>query len=220
MDKLASALHSAGAGSVRLLTVPNIVGGGGVPSADVEWDPTKAPELWYDIRHDLPLPGTTTKKSTAKPTSSPSPSATPTPKQSGPPLVVAPNGITVNVLNGTPVGGLAHKVAAALQAKGFIIGSVGNAADEDYTSTQVEYGPDKVQSSQTVEESIPGSTRIADTAAGETITVIVGSDYNGVIPVKVGGATTSETSSTSPSPTASATPTIESFSASSHSCLS
>jgi LCP family protein required for cell wall assembly len=222
MEKLANALHSAGAGSIRLLTVPNIVGGGGVPSADVEWDPTKAPQLWYDIRHDLPLPGTKTKKAkaTASTSPSPSPSKTPTPKQSGPPLSVSPSGITVNVENGTPVAHLAHTVADDLAAQGFQIGTIGNSDQEDYVKTTIEYGPDKVQSSQTVEESIPGSTRELSAYAGETITVIIGSDYTGVIPVKVGGSTATSSTSSTTSPSPSSTPSIESFAASSHSCLS
>jgi LCP family protein required for cell wall assembly len=198
MKKLAGALHHVGAGGVRLLTVPNIVGGGGVPYGDVEWDPTKAPALWAAIRNDKPIPGT--KKSA---------SPTPTPTPSGPKLTVPPSGITVNIENGTTQNGLARKVQSQLEAQGFHIGTVGDAQTQAHTTTVVEYGSEKVQSSQTVAASLPGSIRKADPNAGTTITVIIGSDFTKVVPVTIAGA---------PSPTP--TPTISSMSAAKPECLS
>lgn len=56
MRTLAGALHKAGAGSVRLLTVPTIASAPGLPYGDVAWDPTKAPALWTALRHDQPIP--------------------------------------------------------------------------------------------------------------------------------------------------------------------
>ncbi|HEX3907787.1 MAG TPA: LCP family protein [Mycobacteriales bacterium] len=61
MQQLASALHNVGSGGVQLLTVPlNPSPSSGVPSADVQWDPTKAPQLWQAILHDRPIPATAT----------------------------------------------------------------------------------------------------------------------------------------------------------------
>jgi LCP family protein required for cell wall assembly len=197
MRKLAGALHNAGAGGVRILTVPNLTSYPGMPYGDVMWDPSKAPELWNAIRNDQPIPGT-------KPTASPSPTP------SGPRLSVAPSSITVNVLNGTGRNQLAHKVATALQAQGFQIGTVGDAPKSTtYPSTVVKYGSNKVQSSQTVAASIPGSIRQADPTSTDTITVIVGANYTKVVPVKITGATPSSTPS----------PKISSFSAAKNSCL-
>jgi LCP family protein required for cell wall assembly len=209
MHKLAGALHKAGAGKVRLLTVPNIVGAAGVPSADVEWDPTKAPALWNAIRNDDPIPGT---KAKAKPTTSPSPS--PTPAASQPILSEPTSGITVNVLNGTTQSNLAATVAADLEAQGFHIGTTGDAPKETYTKSIVEYGPDKIQSSQTLAASVPGSVRKANSADDTTLTLIVGSDFTDVTPVTLG------TPSASTTPTPTATPSIASISAASNGCLS
>ncbi|HWA67698.1 MAG TPA: LCP family protein [Mycobacteriales bacterium] len=203
MKQLASALHSVGAGGVHLLTVPNLTDQPGLPYGDVEWDPTQAPELWNDLRHDLPLPGTTP---------SPSPTPTPTATPTGPALIVPPNEINVAVENGTATAGLAGKVAGELTAEGFHVVSVGDADKETYTSSVVEYGPDKVQSSQTVAAAVPGSRRVADAAAGDTITLIVGSDFSSVEPVTVTGA------SSTPTPTP--TPTFTSISAAKPGCLS
>ena len=71
MRRLAAALHHVGSGGVQLLTVPlNPSPAADVPSADVQWDPVKAPLLWKAIRHDSPIPGT------APTPASPSPSPT------------------------------------------------------------------------------------------------------------------------------------------------
>jgi hypothetical protein len=58
----------------------------------------------------------------------------------------------------------------------------------------VKYGPNKVQSSQTVAASIAGSKREADSTLGSTITVIVGANYSGAQSVTI--------SSNTPTPTA------------------
>jgi LCP family protein required for cell wall assembly len=206
MRKLADALHNVGAGGVRLLTVPNLTSYPGMPYGDVEWDPSKAPALWKAIKDDTPIPGTK-----PKPGASASPS--PTPTVSTPPLTVAPSNITINVENGTTQRGIAHTVATKLEAQGFHIGTVGDAPNENYTSTIVKYGSTKVQSSQTVAESVPGSVRKADPAAGSVITLIIGSDFTKVVHVTI-----SSGGSTSPTPTA--TPSISSISAAKPGCLS
>jgi LCP family protein required for cell wall assembly len=209
MRKLASALHSAGAGKIRLLTVPNIVGAPGVPSADVEWDPVKAPELWQAIRDDTPIPGTK-----VKPSAKPTPTPTPTPTVSAPTLIVAPSGITVNVENGTATQGMGQTVATALEAQGFHIGTITDASKDTYAKTIVEYGSDKVQSSQTLQEAVPGSVRRPDAAATTALTIIVGANYTDVVPVTLGAPTPS------PTPTPVATESIATLSAAKNSCLS
>jgi LCP family protein required for cell wall assembly len=89
MRTLASALHEVGAKGVHLLTVPTLTEAPGLPYGDVLWDPTKAPELWKDLRHDLPLPGTTpTPSATPSATSSSSPSSRP-PRSSASPSIAS-----------------------------------------------------------------------------------------------------------------------------------
>jgi anionic cell wall polymer biosynthesis LytR-Cps2A-Psr (LCP) family protein len=78
MRKLAGALKRAGAGSVHLTTVPNLLSAPGLPYGDVEWDPQKAPALWTAIRDDKPIPGTegaTRRRTSATPTPSATPSS-------------------------------------------------------------------------------------------------------------------------------------------------
>jgi hypothetical protein len=200
MRKLAGALHQVGASGVHLLTVPNLTSAPGLPYGDVEWDPTKAPALWNALRHDEPIPGL------KSPSPSPSPSATPT----GPRLTVAPSGIYVSVENGTGKPGLAHTVAAQLTAQGFHVVHIGDAPQSTYSTTEIHYGSTKVQSSQTVAAAFAGSQRVADPAAGSTITVIVGSDFTQVAPVTIAGG------SSTPTPT----PSISAISAAQPGCLS
>lgn len=62
------------------------------------------------------------------------------PQPTVPPSVVAalkPSEISVDVLNGTGVSGVAAKFADALRAKGYKIGSVGNAETFDHVATEV-----------------------------------------------------------------------------------
>ncbi len=62
------------------------------------------------------------------------------PQPTVPPSVVAalkPSQISVDVLNGTGVSGVAAKFADELRAKGYKIGSVGNAPSFDHVSTEV-----------------------------------------------------------------------------------
>jgi LCP family protein required for cell wall assembly len=177
LKKLAGELHGLRAGKVALLTVPlsNPDGHaqiGGVDASVVFWDKPRANSLWHALRADGPLPGTEPKP---KPSSSASAS----------PLVVPPSAIHVRVLNGTGESGLAHRVAQDLAARGFVVDDVGDADSTGYTSTVVRYGPDLVQSSQTLAASVPGATRQLDGALSGTLQIVVGTDYSGVQAVKI-----------------------------------
>jgi hypothetical protein len=114
----------------------------------------------------------------------------------------------VTVLNGSGVSGAATKAASALTAEGFTATVGGDAPTSDHTKTLVEYGDSRVQSSQTVAAAITGSVRKHDSSLGDSLTVVIGKSYSGVVPVTVGSA--------SPS----ATPTIHAMSAAKGSCLS
>jgi LCP family protein required for cell wall assembly len=185
LKDLAGKLHGLKPGKVGLLTVPlsnsnAYVPIGGVQASVVDWDKQRAKALWHALRTDGPLPGTELKNA-----ASPSPSASP--------LVVAPSAIHVRVLNGTGTPGIAHKVAGELANRGYVIDGVGDADTSSYTQTTVRYGVDRVQSSQTLAASVPGSVRQQDGTLGTTLELIVGSDYNGTSSVTI--------SSPSPTPT-------------------
>src|SRR4051812_49336427 len=178
LKKLAGQLHGLKAGKVALLTVPlsNPDGHaliGGVNASVVFWDKTRAATLWHALRADGPLPGTEPK---------PRSSATPT-------LLVAPSAIHVRVLNGTGRRGLAAKVAHDLASRGFVIDGTGDADSSSYTTTVVRYGPDRVQSSQTLAASVIGATRQLDGALSSTVQLVVGTDYAGTKTVHISSPT-------------------------------
>jgi LCP family protein required for cell wall assembly len=189
LKSLASRLHGLRPGKVALLTVPlsdtnAYVPIGGIPASVVYWDKPRAKVLWTALAKDEPLPGT-----------EPKPTGTATP--SAPHLVVAPSQIHVRVLNGTGEPGVAHRVSDDLRAKGFVIDEIADADSTDYTSSIVRYGADKVESSQTLAASVPGSERQADGTLGTTLTLIVGSNYSGVSDVTLSSPTPTPTPTSS-----------------------
>lgn len=199
LKSLADRLHGLKPGTVSLLTVPFLFNAPGVPSADIGWDPAKAPALWAAIRRDQPLPGQATSK----------PSASPSPAGNG--LTIPPGAITVQVLNGTGETGIAHRVAAELAAEGFHA-VPGNASARGVTTTVVRYGSSRNESSLTVAAAVKGSTRQLDpTLRATTIQLVIGSDFGGVVPVTV-------TPSTKPTP--SPTPSLDITTADQNICSS
>jgi len=176
LKSLAGKLHGLKPGKVNLLTVPlsnpnAYVPIGGVNASVVFWDKQRAAELWHALRTDGPIPGTELKNKKNNP---------PTPG-----LSVPPSAIHVRVLNGTGEPGIAHKVADDLTSRGYVIDGVGDAESASYSKTIVRYGVDKNESSQTLAASVPGSDRQQDGTLGTTLELIVGSDYNGTVPVTV-----------------------------------
>jgi LCP family protein required for cell wall assembly len=142
--------------------------------------------VWNAMRYDQPLPGSRKER---KPSSTPS--ATPT----GPPLVTAPEKISVEVLNGSPTSGEASRVAERLTAEGFNVVGVATASRRDHAHTSVLHDPGFDQSGRTLGAAVPGSRVKADASLGSTLVVIVGADSPQVQHVSVKG------SKSSPAPT-------------------
>jgi len=189
LKNLADRLHGLKPGAVQLLTIPFLYNAPGVPSADIGWDPVKAPAVWTALRSDKPLPGTATA-----PAPRPSASAT----GGANPLTVPPSAIYVRVLNGTGEPGIAHQVAAQLEAEGFHA-TAGNAATRGYQTTVVRYGSSRQESSQTLAAAVKGSTRELDPSLGTTVQLVIGTQFGGVVPVSVA----TPPASPSPSPSSS-----------------
>jgi len=175
LKSLADRLHGLKPGTVSLLTVPFLFNAPGVPSADIAWDPVKAPALWTALRNDRGLPGQ--QRTTPSPSASSSAAA-------GNGLTVPPSAITVRVLNGTGEAGIAHRVAAELAAEGFKA-TAGNASTRGYATTIVRYGSARNESSLTVAAAVKGSTRQLDPTLAGTVELIIGSNFGGVVPVQV-----------------------------------
>ncbi|MFE2513674.1 LytR C-terminal domain-containing protein [Streptomyces naganishii] len=98
---------------------------------------------------------------------------------------VAGDGVRVAVYDGTTVGGLAARAAAALAAHGFTVTTTAAARTRDHTATLVEYGPGLHARARTVAAALDGAELRPVPAAG--IAVVIGRSYAGAPP----GATAS-----------------------------
>ncbi|MDP9018095.1 MAG: LCP family protein [Candidatus Eremiobacteraeota bacterium] len=98
---------------------------------------------------------------------------------------IAPATLKVDVKNGTGVPGSARKIAAALKAKGFVIGDVGNAATSDYATTEIHehttvtFAGAKVRSEMNAKlKNVPiMSDVVSSPAPTSDVTIIVGKDF-------------------------------------------
>jgi LCP family protein required for cell wall assembly len=179
LRKLAQSVKNLPTKDVAFATVPNQPNP--LDPNTVVWK-SSADSLWSALRFDRPLPGHEPK---------PSPSASGTPSPSGPPLQTPPERIRVRVLNGSGVTGAAARMAAKLEAEGFVIGGVSTADRSDYPKTTVRHDPAYNESGRTLAAALPGSTVESDPSLSRTLVVVVGADNPQVVPVKVAGSTAS-----------------------------
>jgi len=105
--------------------------------------------------------------------------------EAAPLLKTAPEDIQVDVLNGTPTPKLAKQVARQLRKQGFVVRDVTNADTTDYAQTTVVYDPRWDQSAKTVAAAMDTDALESKRKLGGVITVIVGSDFTAVQPVKI-----------------------------------
>ncbi|PWI14801.1 transcriptional regulator [Streptomyces sp. Act143] len=123
-----------------------------------------ADALWAALRSDRTIDGRNATGRTR---------TTPTAPASAAPVTGA--GIAVGVYNGTTVTGLAARAAATLTSDGFTVTGTATAADQDHTTTLVEYGPGEETRARTVAEVFPGAA--LESVTGPGISVVLGRSY-------------------------------------------
>ena len=138
----------------------------------VQWT-SAAPALWKSLRDDTALPGAAT----------PTPTPTPTPTTTATPvLTVAPDKITVHVINESGVVGLARQATQDLGLQGFKI-------DGSSTGSNLSQGVTVVYSSAnhakalTIAAAFPGAVLVEDETAGDVIRVSLGTGSPNVVEV-------------------------------------
>jgi hypothetical protein len=98
---------------------------------------------------------------------------------------VDPSQVTVAVLNGTTVQGLAAKVGEEVSAGGFTLGTIGNAAKIDQTRSEVLYQKGQAQAARAVANRLgiqatgPVDSVNAEIAGSFDAVVLVGADRSG-----------------------------------------
>jgi LCP family protein required for cell wall assembly len=151
---------------LRFLTVPLSDPDGyadGIGSV-VVWDKRKARQVFDSLKADEPL-----AKSTG-----------------GSRVSIAPSQVSVVVLNGSDVTGLATRANDELAALGFAMaGTPGNADRTDVTTTVIRYDPGWGQSLKTVQAALPDAQLEKVDGLGATFQVLVGTDYQSPVAVKV-----------------------------------
>jgi LCP family protein required for cell wall assembly len=160
--------------------------------------------LWDSIINDKPAPPKGSTPATTKPKTATKIT-----------LTAAPGDVTVKVLNGVGVSGLAARTAADLTSVGFAIANTGN-GPTGTKATQIRYAPSRLAAAQTLAAAVPGSVLQEDNSLGRTVQLVVGTNYHGATAVSVGesvtppptGAATATTTSPSTTTTAPPVPAI------------
>lgn len=95
--------------------------------------------------------------------------------------VPSPADVTVNLLNGTKITGLAKTFAERLGAAGYVVRTVGTADRDDYGVTYIYFAPGAELKAKLLEERFPGArvraAITANVAVGKAdITIVLGND--------------------------------------------
>jgi LCP family protein required for cell wall assembly len=165
MLRVATSMKSLSSSAVQFLTVP-VVPYPGDPAAELSWEQPQADRLFRAVEADRELPAAAKGKK-AKAAKVPT---------------VSPAKVSVNVLNGSGVTGIAGSTAAALTAKGYKVTGTGPAPNYAFTSNVIEYSSAAQLPQVNTLKSLFSSVAVKQDAALGTnsITLILGSSFNGL----------------------------------------
>lgn len=88
-----------------------------------------------------------------------------------------PGEITLRVLNGSGVSGLAGRTADALEAQGYEVVEIGNAAPVE--RTVVRHPPGRQAAGERLARDVPGSAALEESATVDHVTLVLGRDQGG-----------------------------------------
>ena len=170
MLRIADSMKSLSSSSVQLVTVP-VVPYVGDPAAELSWEQPQADRMFRAIEADRDLPTAARAKSKGQ-----------TAKTAAAGPTVSPAKVSVQVLNGSGVNGVAGSAATALTAKGFTVTGTGPAANYSYTATTIQYSSAaQLPEVNTLKAALGSSVVQQDTALGAgSINLILGANYHGL----------------------------------------
>jgi LCP family protein required for cell wall assembly len=171
LKNLAVSLKDLKPANVTFVTLPWTSNGDG---ATISANTKKAKSIWEALAND---------------TSWPPKGANADPENAQPLLKTKPENIRVNVLNGTGVVGKAKEVAKQLRKAGYNVQEVGNADLDTYTTTTVQYDPNWDVSAKTLIYATSAAETQKVKKQGATMNLIIGTDWTGVLPVKISAIT-------------------------------
>lgn len=114
--------------------------------------------------------------------------------------VVPASSVSVEVLNGSGIGGQAGQAGADLSDLGYDVTVSGDAPNFGLATTEIEYAPDSLAAAQQLSHQIQGGTKLVEddslTPTRYNLAVVTGTSYAGVV-----GASSSQSTSGSASTT-------------------
>lgn len=185
MLRIADSMKSLSSSSVQLVTVP-VVPYVGDPTAELSWEQPQSDQMFRAIEADRELPASAKAKGNGKAKSAMTATAGAT---------VSPAKVSVEVLNGSGVNGVAGSAATALTAKGFTVTGTGPAANYSYSSTTIQYSSTaQLPEVNTLKAALGSVVAQKDTALGAgSINLILGSNYHGLSTGKSAGKSSAKT---------------------------
>ena len=189
---IAQSLRNLSGKNVQFITAPNQAW----PSnADrVQFAQPQASQVFSAIAHDVTVPKVKV-----------TPSATPS-SAGAQVLTTSPSNVKVKILNGSGTPGIARQAAAGLTSRGFDVTGTGNAGSFAYTKSVIEYSSAAdLAAVNTLKQELTNVTDLQDaTLAPGTVELILGSDFNGLLPQTSATTVTPDTASATASPSATA----------------
>jgi len=163
MLRIATSMKSLSSSAVQFITVP-VVPYVGDPAAELSWEQPQADRLFRAVEADREVPTEAKGK-----------------KKATVPTVSAAK-VSVNVLNGSGITGIAGSTASALTAKGFKVASTGPAPNYNFTSNVIEYTSAAQLPEVNTLKALFGSVAVKQNAAlnSKSLTLILGSSFKGL----------------------------------------
>jgi LCP family protein required for cell wall assembly len=168
MLKIADSMRSLNTSSVDFVSVPN--GAYALDPNKVQWTQPAADQLFQAIASDKTVP-TTVPKPTAKAAAT----------------TVSPSQVKVEVLNGDGAAGLASTVSNELSNAGFTVIGHGDVPGFGVTTSVIEYSSaSQAAEVNTLKAAVSGGATVKQNTALQagTVTLVVGSTFNGLSSVK------------------------------------
>lgn len=175
---LALSLAGVSRKSVQFVEVPTIQ----YPNNTewVEFDGTQDPQLFSAVAHDVKLP-TVHKGKKGKSGSGKTSSGGSKHQSKAPPKLLSTSDVSVEVINGGGVQGLAGTTSIDLTKRGFHVLGATSAPAFTYVKSVVQYNsPADLAAARTVEAQIPGDVTLQlnpTAVSAGTINLIIGSDF-------------------------------------------
>ncbi len=96
-------------------------------------------------------------------------------------LPVTYNVITVNVLNASARAGLAGQTANELSARGFVVGTTGNATTQTSSDEEIRFGEAGIAVAYTLASNFANPVLVLDTREGAVVDLLLGATYAGLV---------------------------------------